>query len=343
MNFSTINFKHENKSVVGQGTYDVDESYQRLPLLNSTTVNEYYNWGMKNTYPLWIANIAQLYPAEGILNGTIDMVHAFVPEIDKEIISDYVIFGNAFTTKNMEHIPAMSVRIASKGGIYSDTASYFSLTTSADNIKHIKEYNHLRFDNTPYLYSAPYWHSIIKDLLVIARSTNFAYNVFENELGASGILTINNSSGNTSDEQKRIKRETQDHFTGSNNGGKYLIGFADSNEEHIKFTRIDTDANLTRKYDTMSQTARENVYAGFRCYPQLFGIKLQDSFINDEDYNKMLTTYNRLVVTPIADKLCEFMGIQKPAEVTPEPAVEPTIEPKQQSVYDKIKRFVKSN
>lgn len=331
MKFETYNLaKHkENKSIFSQGTYSVDDAFHALPLLNNTP-KEYFNWGNDNKYPLWLANISQLFPAEAIIKGTIDLICKDLPDVERGIIEDYVIYGNAFISSNGERLQALASRIGVKGGIYIDDVSYFTRTS---DMKHIAKYEHLRADTAPYAYGAPYWSAIIKDILVIAKSTNFAYNVFDNELAVSGILTIKHAAGKDEDERNKIKRKVEERFTGSSNVGKYLIGFAEGDDESIVFTPIPTDSNLTRKYDTLADTARENVYAGFRCYPQLFGIKLQDSFINDEDYTLMLNAYKKLVVNPIITKISDFLHVPNPTMQVEEPTTPPAIIPETKPIY----------
>lgn len=335
----TFSFKKYSKGAqYSLGKYSVDAGFQELPLLNGRQSNKYFKWGDDNKYPLWIANIAKLFPAESILRGTIDMIAAKFENIDKRVISDYVIYGNAFQTNAGEYLPAMATRVGIEGGAYVDTEFYY--TRTAAKLQHISGFKHLRFDASPYAYSAPYWSAIIKDLLVIARGTNFSFNVFDNEFGASGIVNILNSMGLAPTEKERIKNNINNHFTGSTNGAKYFVAFSDDEKKNITFDAITTDINLTRKYDTMHVMSRENVYAGFRCYPQLFGIKLQDSFINDEDYQKMEAMYNKLVITPIAERLSDWLGVPLKADI-----IEKDIEiiERKASLYDKFKGFFKGN
>lgn len=116
--------------------------------------------------------------------------------------------------------------------------------------------------------------------------------------GFAGNTIINMNNGRPSDEQKdEIERAINDKFTGSENSGRIMIIYNDSQDNAATVERIATDS-FADQYNATKENVRSQIFSAWRMNPNLVGYSTAQGF-NSEEFDSAFKLFNRTMIKPI--------------------------------------------
>ena len=226
----------------------------------------------------------------------------------------YQVFWNDEHTKivKMYHIPVQTLR-AEK--LYDNTrVEYYYYCTDWKDQRKIKdkikipafgtsdEKREILYikDYSPnlYYYSLPDWVSALQFAIAEAELSNLHINSITN--GFLPTLMINFNNGVPAPEERQtIEDLLYSKFTGTNNGGRFMVSFNDDKENQPTVTAIQSD-NLHERFKYIAEYAQDRILVGHKITsPLLFGIRTQNNgFSSNSD--EMKTAYSILQTMTIA-------------------------------------------
>ena len=222
--------------------------------------------------------------------------------------SAYQVFWNDEHTKiiKMYHIPVQTLR-AEK--LYDNTrVEYYYYCTDWKDQRKIKdklkipafgtsnEKREILYikDYSPnlYYYSLPDWVSALQFAIAEAELSNLHINTISN--GFLPTLMINFNNGVPAPEERQtIEDLLYSKFTGTNNGGRFMVSFNDDKENQPTVTAIQSE-NLHERFKYIAEYAQDRILVGHKITsPLLFGIRTQNNgFSSNSD--EMMTAYSIL-------------------------------------------------
>lgn len=125
------------------------------------------------------------------------------------------------------------------------------------------------------------------------------------ERGFMGSYLVNFCNGVPVDEVKRqIERDFTQKFGGASNAGRVMFNYA-ADKEHLAVLQKMEVADFADKYETLSKHTRQQIFTAFRANPNLFGIPTEDKGFSSEEYESAFKLFNRTIVRPIQERICE--------------------------------------
>lgn len=147
------------------------------------------------------------------------------------------------------------------------------------------------------VYPSPRYIGAIKSCEIERRIDQLHLNGLSNGFMPSFMLSFNN--GVPEDEIKEeIEKNVTEKFCGSENAGRILLSFNDGMTNRTTIEKIDT-VDFSDKYNAAADRSREQIYAAFRCNPQLMGIVSQATGFSKIEYQEAYELYYYTVVRPI--------------------------------------------
>ena len=226
----------------------------------------------------------------------------------------YQVFWNDEHTKivKMYHIPVQTLR-AEK--LYDNTrVEYYYYCTDWKDQRKIKdkikipafgtsdEKREILYikDYSPnlYYYSLPDWVSALQFAIAEAELSNLHINSITN--GFLPTLMINFNNGVPAPEERQtIEDLLYSKFTGTNNGGRFMVSFNDDKENQPTVTAIQSE-NLHERFKYIAEYAQDRILVGHKITsPLLFGIRTANNgFSSNSD--EMKTAYCILQTMTIA-------------------------------------------
>jgi hypothetical protein len=226
----------------------------------------------------------------------------------------YQVFWNDEHTKivKMYHIPVQTLR-AEK--LYDNTrVEYYYYCTDWKDQRKIKdkikipafgtsdEKREILYikDYSPnlYYYSLPDWVSALQFAIAEAELSNLHINSITN--GFLPTLMINFNNGVPAPEERQtIEDLLYSKFTGTNNGGRFMVSFNDDKENQPTVTAIQSE-NLHERFKYIAEYAQDRILVGHKITsPLLFGIRTANNgFSSNAD--EMKVAYSILQTMTIA-------------------------------------------
>lgn len=167
------------------------------------------------------------------------------------------------------------------------------------------------------IYGTPIWSGAIKSALIETKIEDFHLNEISNNFLGSCIINFNN--GKPSDEQKEeIERDFSEKFGGSENAGRFVLSFNNSQENRTTVERLGTD-DFDSRYNDLAKRTREQLFIAFRATPLLFGLTSEaNTGFSTEEFGQSFKLFNRTVVRPIQNKLISaFSGLLGKISIDP--------------------------
>ena len=122
------------------------------------------------------------------------------------------------------------------------------------------------------------------------------YNDLNNGFNASYIVNFNN--GKPTDEQKsEIEHNFYNKFCGPLNTSRPLLSFNNNKTQETTITKIESN-DFDKKYDTLVEYTRQDIFTAFRCSPILFGIEQENIGFNNQEYNEAYQLWYRTFIQP---------------------------------------------
>ena len=284
-----------------------------------------------------INNLADLIFGKGLYTTNPDLQKGYekiIPQEElKRVAFDLKLYGNsAFQvywnddhTKviKMFHIPVQTLR-AEK--LYDNTKieNYYYCTDWKDQRKirdkikipafgtssekreilYIKDYS-----PNLYYYSLPDWVSALQYALSEGELSNLHINSITN--GFLPTLMINFNNGIPAPEERQtIEDLLYAKFTGTNNGGRFMVSFNDDKETQPNITPIQVD-NLHEKFKYVAEYAQDRILVGHKITsPLLFGIRTANNGFSSQS-EEMKTAYSILqtmTIQPFQNLLLSYIN-----------------------------------
>jgi len=325
--FSVVNL---NDSVLPQITEDTKTRYAWVPF-GLFGQDDFWDavvmaYNDSTTNATSVNNLADLIFGKGLFTTNPELQRGFerlIPQEEtKRVCFDLKLYGNAAYqvywnddhTKVIKfyHIPVQTLR-AEK--LYDNTRvenyyyctdwkdqrkikdkikiSAFGTSTDKREILYIKDYS-----PNLYYYSLPDWVSALQFAIAEAELSNLHINSITN--GFLPTLMINFNNGQPAPEERQtIEDLLYSKFTGTNNGGRFMVSFNDDKETAPTITTIQSD-NLHEKFKYVAEYAQDRILVGHKITsPLLFGIRTANNgFSSNAD--EMKVAYSILQTMTIA-------------------------------------------
>ena len=165
-------------------------------------------------------------------------------------------------------------------------------------------------------YPCPVYQAAVNDCEVERQISVFHLTSIQNGFVSSMVINFNN--GVPDDETKaEIEKDVNEKFAGAANGGRIMLSFNTDKTNAVTFTEPKVD-NFGERYTNLSKHTRQQIFTAFRANPNLFGIPTENLGFSQEEYESAFRLYNRTVVRPIQQKICDAMDyiFGKPGTLT---------------------------
>lgn len=315
---------------------------ENIPSSEEKTIRgkEFISYGDDNRYPEFLYGLyLGCATLQSIINGVTDYVAGnkilvggvdglvvnqageTAEDVIKKCVADYLIFGHFYLqvirskagkVAEVYWIDAQMMRTNKKCDVfyYSEdwSKSYGRvqyLTYPKFNPENTSIPTSIIMVKTPQsrgIYGTPIWSGAIKSALIETKIEDFHLNEISNNFLGSAIINFNN--GRPSDEQKgEIERDVEEKFGGSENAGRFMLSFNDSEENRTTVERLGTD-DFDQRYTDLATRTREQLFIAFRATPLLFGLTSGISTgFSTEEFGQSFKLFNRTVVRPIQNKI----------------------------------------
>lgn len=238
--------------------------------------------------------------------------------------SAYQVFWNDEHTKiiKMYHIPVQTLR-AEK--LYDNTrVEYYYYCTDWKDQRKIKdklkipafgtsnEKREILYikDYSPnlYYYSLPDWVSALQFAIAEAELSNLHINTISN--GFLPTLMINFNNGVPAPEERQtIEDLLYSKFTGTNNGGRFMVSFNDDKENQPTVTAIQSE-NLHERFKYIAEYAQDRILVGHKITsPLLFGIRTQNNGFssNSDEMKTAFSILQTMTIQPFQNLIINYL------------------------------------
>jgi len=108
------------------------------------------------------------------------------------------------------------------------------------------------------------------------------------------------------DVQDEINAEVNEKYGGYQNAGRIITNFA-PDKDHMAIAQKLEASNFEERYKALAARARQQIYAAFRCNPNLAGIATESLGFNNEEYESAFKLFNRTVIMPVQTMIAEAL------------------------------------
>ena len=314
----------------------------------------FVKWGENNDYPQYLDSLYRdVATLQSIIEGTVDFITGNEVHIDdvvwNEKINDKdelpedlvrsisrdilkyggfainVIRNRAGRVGSLYYIPFERIRSNED-----NTEFYYSKDWSK-SVGRVKFTKYPKFDpnkkdgssifyysnNKTNTYPTPIWSAACKSAEIEKQVNEYHLNSIANGFSASYLISLNNGIPNE-EIADEIEESFIEKFTGSGNGGRLVISFANDKEHSAELNKLDVDDSGER-YKSLIERARQQLFTAFRANPNLFGIPTENNGFNQEEYDKTFKLYNRTTVRPIQKIIAQSLNyiLDKTVSITP--------------------------
>jgi hypothetical protein len=180
----------------------------------------------------------------------------------------------------------------------------FGTSNEKREVLYIKDYS-----PNLYYYSLPDWVSALQYAIAEGELSNLHINSITN--GFLPTLMINFNNGVPAPEERQtIEDLLYAKFTGTNNGGRFMVSFNDDKETQPTVTPIQVD-NLHEKFQYVAEYAQDRILVGHKITsPLLFGIRTTNNGFSSQS-DEMKTAYSILqtmTVQPFQNLLLNYIN-----------------------------------
>lgn len=294
-------------------------------------------WGENNDYPQYINSLFKdVATLRSIIEGTVDFVVGDGVHIDdlvfdvqvndkgdtiedlcRDLSRDYLKYGgfainvvrnNAGGIGGMYFIPLERLRFNE------DRSEFYYSRDWEKSIGRVKYTVYPKFDanakdaNSIFLYTnnstdcypLPKWAASVKAAEIERQVNQYHLNSILNGFSASYLISMNNGIPSET-EADEIEENIIEKFSGSGNGGRIVINFANDRDHSAELSKLETE-DAGEKYKSLIERTKNELFTAFRATPNLFGLPTATGFSNEE-YMEAFKLYNRTAVRPIQNIL----------------------------------------
>lgn len=160
------------------------------------------------------------------------------------------------------------------------------------------------------------YEAAIKDCEIERMIEEFHFNDLNNSF--MGSYLVNFMTTPEEDIRKEIEKKFVKKFTSPKNAGRPVFAYSPDIQHAVKLTKLEA-TNFEERYKTLATRARSQVYSAFRANPNLFGIATESNGFNSEEYDQTFKLFNRTMIQPVQQMLCEAFNYiyNANAKITP--------------------------
>ena len=325
----------------------------------------FWLWGENNDYPQYLDGLyKEVATLRSIIEGTIDFVVGDKVEIDdvvwNEVVNDKGVTPEDLCrdlTRDYLKYGGFAVNVVRNkegrvGGLYyiplerlrfnEDRSEFYYSRDWNKSIGRVKFGVYKRFDpqgkdassiyvytnNRTDVYPAPKWAASVKAAEIERQVNDYHLNSIVNGFSASYLISLNNGVPSET-EADEIEENMVEKFTGSGNGGRLVINFANDRDHSAELSKLETE-DAGEKYKSLIERTKSELFTAFRATPNLFGLPTATGF-STEEYMEAFKLYNRTAVRPIQNILVRTVNYLIGKEMTIVPF---TLEEKENNVEE---------
>lgn len=180
----------------------------------------------------------------------------------------------------------------------------FGTSNEKREILYIKDYS-----PNLYYYSLPDWVSALQFAIAEGELSNLHINQITN--GFLPTLMINFNNGVPAPEERQtIEDLLYAKFTGTNNGGRFMVSFNDDKESQPTMTPINVD-NLHERFQYIAEYAQDRILVGHKITsPLLFGIRTANNGFSSqsEEMKTAFSILQTMTIQPFQNLLLNFIN-----------------------------------
>lgn len=302
----------------------------------------FWKWGENNDYPQYMDGLYKdVATLKSIIDGTTDFIVGDSVHIDdvvfdvqvndkgdtiedlcRDLSRDYLKYGG-FAINVVRNKQGMI------GGLYfiplerlrfneHRTEFYYSRDWSK-SLGRVKYTVYPKFDklskdansiyvyvnNSTDVYPSPKWAASTKSAEIERQVNEYHLNSIRNGFSASYLISMNNGIPSET-EADEIEENMIEKFTGSGNGGRLVINFANDRDHSAELNKLETE-DAGEKYKSLIERTKSELFTAFRATPNLFGLPTATGF-STEEYMEAFKLYNRTAVRPVQNILVRVIG-----------------------------------
>lgn len=325
----------------------------------------FWKWGLNNDYPQYLDGLyKEVATLRSIIEGTIDFVVGDKIEIDdvvwNEVVNDKGVTPEDLCrdlTRDYLKYGGFAVNVVRNkegkvGGLYyiplerlrfnEDRSEFYYSRDWSKSVGRVKFGVYKRFDpqgkeassiyvytnNRTDVYPSPKWAASVKAAEIERQVNDYHLNSIVNGFSASYLISLNNGVPSET-EADEIEENMVEKFTGSGNGGRLVINFANDKEHSAELSKLETE-DAGEKYKSLIERTKNEMFTSFRATPNLFGLPTATGF-STEEYMEAFKLYNRTAVRPIQNILVRTVNYLIGKEMTIVPF---TLEEKENNVEE---------
>jgi hypothetical protein len=179
----------------------------------------------------------------------------------------------------------------------------FGTSDEKREILYIKDYS-----PNLYYYSLPDWVSALQFAIAEAELSNLHINSITN--GFLPTLMINFNNGVPAPEERQtIEDLLYSKFTGTNNGGRFMVSFNDDKENQPTVTAIQSD-NLHERFKYIAEYAQDRILVGHKITsPLLFGIRTATTGFssNADEMKTAFSILQTMTIQPFQNLIINYL------------------------------------
>ena len=327
-----ILFRAVDQSVIADIVLPVEEDSGR----------GFWKWGENNDYPQYMDGLYKdVATLKSIIDGTVDFIVGDAVHID-DVVFEVMVNDKGDTIEDLCRdlsrdylkyggfaINVVRNKEGGIGGLYfipferlrfnEDRSEIYYSRDWSKSLGRVKYTVYPRFDitkkdansiyvyvnNRTDVYPSPKWAASVKAAEIERQVNDYHLNSIRNGFSASYLISMNNGVPSET-EADQIELDMIEKFTGSGNGGRLVINFADDKDHSAELSKLETE-DAGEKYKSLIERTKSEMFTAFRATPNLFGLPTATGFSNEE-YMEAFKLYNRTAVRPVQNILVRTIG-----------------------------------
>jgi len=180
----------------------------------------------------------------------------------------------------------------------------FGTSDEKREILYIKDYQ-----PNLYYYSLPDWVSALQFAIAEGELSNLHLNSITNGFLPTMMINFNNGVP-APEERQTIEDLLYAKFTGTNNGGRFMVSFNDDKENQPTITPIQID-NLHEKFQYIAEYAQDRILVGHKITsPLLFGIRTANNGFSSqsEEMKTAFSILQTMTIQPFQNLILNFIN-----------------------------------
>lgn len=162
------------------------------------------------------------------------------------------------------------------------------------------------YSNSPYTtYAMPCYVGATKSCEIEKKISTYHLNNLNNNFSSNYILSFNNGIP-TDEMREEIEEMVNEKYAGAENAGRPMISFSADKEHAPEVVKLDTE-DWGKKYQSLKEDSKNEIFTAFRCSPLLMGITNKTNGFSTQEYGDTFKIFNRSVILPYQKTICAII------------------------------------